>query len=711
MLTPASFDRVSRRLVPFARAAARAALIICLLVAGQNTRAVAQQSVAPQPQDSQAAQLREQIDALESVERDASTPPEVRLANRRFIGERRALLRALLQKQAEGWRKYLALAGPHLNPQEKAGVEKTLRDLEAELGLVEQASRDSATTVADSATVADSVAPARLSTGQAGPSNDGDAAAGPSTLRAAFNNSSADTAAAPSPALPPAAAPRQAAPLTSECYPDVLPGLADAVRNAANRIVTRTDPAQIRPAFFGILLMTMADAVFTDSVDDQAARAKFLAGIRFVRAQAETKRTDKQIGASARSEGSTSAIEKPGFAELLGFAVEHGSVEKEINGTSLTLSTSPYAFFYHGQEDTSTAYKNHGYLSRVGVSATFNIADQNNVLASATRKQLDEWSIRARLSADRSNRSYSAEQTWENFRHDFAKPDIVITGEMAATFQSDPSVEAIRKEVTGQFTAPDFQKSIKDVLDDTSITDPEVKVNKISEIILCRVRTAIFDQIRSGAFKLSDATRARLRGTFPQQLASALQARENAVTAFEAELDKLSFKPEFTFAYTNKRQETGSDYSTFKLLYQKKSREGLNIVANAGFSIYHRPDPTLHQQRLRDFAGALSLEGVLGRSPFLLQGGDESRVTFAFTGRFQRMLENRFFKDRKADIAVAQFKLELPLLAGISLPFSVTYANATELIKESHVRTNFGFTIDTDKILQIINLAKASQVK
>jgi len=690
MLKPTSFDRAARRLVR----AVSSALLICLLVAGQTT-AVAQQSVAQQPQEPQATQLREQIAALESVERDASTPPEVRLANRRFIGERRALLRDLLRKQAEGWRKYLALAGPQLNPQEKEGIEKTLRDLEVELGLVEQALRNSATTVADSA------APARLPAGQAGPSNDGDASAGPSTLRAALNNSPADTAAAPSPALPPAAAPRQATPLTSECYPDVLPGLADAVRNAANRIVTRNDPAQIRPAFFGILLLTMADAVFTDSVDDQAARAKFLAGIRFVRAQAETKRTDKQIGASARSEGSTSAIEKPGFAELLGFAVEHGAVEKEINGTSLTLSTSPYAFFYHGQEDTSTAYKNYGYLSRVGVSATFNIADQNNLLASATRKQLDEWSIRARLSADRSNRSYSAEQTWENFRHEFAKPDIVITGEMAATFQSDASVEAVRREVAGQFTAPDFQKSIKDVLDDASITDPEVKVNKISEIILCRVRTAIFDQIRSGAFKLSDATRARLRGTFPQQLASALQARENAVTAFEAELEKLSFKPEFTFAYTNKRQETGSDYSTFKLLYQKKSREGLNIVANAGFSIYHRPDPTLHQQRLRDFAGALSLEGVLGRSPFLMQGGDESRVTFAFTGRFQRMLENRFFKDRKADIAVAQFKLELPLLAGISLPFSVTYANATELIKESHVRTNFGFTIDTDKILQI----------
>ncbi|HEX3559624.1 MAG TPA: hypothetical protein VHU19_10480 [Pyrinomonadaceae bacterium] len=695
---PTSFFNVPCRFAALAHATApaRAVILVCLLITGQTAGALAQQ-----PQVPQADQLREQIAALESVERDANAPPEVKAANRRFLGERRALLRGLLQKQIEGWRKYLVVAGSHLNGPEREGVEKTVRDLEAELLLVEQASSvDAAGTVSNSETSPQ--APASQIT----PADRVGAAPHPSIVRAAFNNPPHDAAGSS-----PAAAPPQDTPLSSDCYPDLLPGLADAVRNAANRIVSRNDPAQIRPAFFSILLMAVADAVFTDSVDDRAAHAKFINGIRFVRAQAETKRTDKQIGASARSEGSTSAAEKPGFAELLGFAVEHGAVQKEINGTSLTLSTSPYAFFYHGQEDTSTAYKNNGYLSRVGLSATFNIADQNNVLASATRNQLDEWSVRARLSGDVSDRSYAAEKAWENFRHDFAKPDIVITGEMAAEFQSNASLEAIRREISGQFTAPDFQKSVKDVLDDASITDPNVKVNKISELILCRVRTAIFDQVRSGAFKIDKGTRDRILNVFPAQLVSALKARDNAVADFQTRLEQLSFRPEFTFAYTNKHETTGSDYSTFKLLFQKKSREGMNIIANAGLSVYHKPDRTLNQQRLRDFAAALSFEGIGGRSPFLLEGGDESRVTYSFTGRYQRMMENRFFKDRKADIAVAQFKLNLPILTGISLPFSVTFANATELIKESHVRANFGFTVDTDKILQIINLARSAQVK
>jgi hypothetical protein len=145
------------------------------------------------------------------------------------------------------------------------------------------------------------------------------------------------------------------------------------------------------------------------------------------------------------------------------------------------------------------------------------------------------------------------------------------------------------------------------------------------------------------------------------------------------------------------------------VLYSNKTTEGLNIIGNAGVSFYHRPDEALNQRRVRDFAAALSFEGVLGRSPFLMEEEDESRVTYAFTGRYQRMLENRGVEGRKADIGVAQFKVELPVFAGMSLPFSVTYANATELVKEDHVRANFGFTIDTDKLLQVFRLGQLKE--
>jgi hypothetical protein len=42
--------------------------------------------------------------------------------------------------------------------------------------------------------------------------------------------------------------------------------------------------------------------------------------------------------------------------------------------------------------------------------------------------------------------------------------------------------------------------------------------------------------------------------------------------------------------------------------------------------------------------------------------------------------------------------LEIPVAAGVSLPISITYSNATELIKEKDVRGNFGITFDLDKL-------------
>src|SRR5439155_18906321 len=68
-----------------------------------------------------------------------------------------------------------------------------------------------------------------------------------------------------------------------------------------------------------------------------------ITGLEPIRFLVDTARTDKQIGTSSSNAASTSAIDKPGFPWLLGFAVEHGAVEKNIQDTVLTLSTSPAA--------------------------------------------------------------------------------------------------------------------------------------------------------------------------------------------------------------------------------------------------------------------------------------------------------------------------------------------------------------------------------
>ncbi len=608
-------------------------------------------------------QLKEQIALLTEIEKRSDVTPEVKEVNAQFLRERRARLKAMLQGRIDALREYRAKIGSALSAEEMKVIENSVQDFESELSQLN---------------------------GTGNPSPAGATVAATTT-----------TLATPQPQ----AAMATAAPVQSDCYPDAPPALVNTITAAAQQVVRRIDPDEVTSQFFPILFFATAHAISVDAVDVDEQRRDLINRIEIKRLQQETKRTDKQLGASARAEGSTTAAEKPGFAELLGFAIEHGAIQKEINGTTLTLSSSPYAIVAAASGDTATTYKNYGYLSRLGVSANFNISDEDNVLANARRSQLSEWSLRARLTPDRSQRSRDAEEIWETVRADFAAPDLKLTEDLATQFGTDVALNAKRREIEDRFRTPGFRVPVKAILDNAALT-AEQKKEQIAKAILCQVKTDVFDAVRTGAFRIDPASRQRIIEKTLPALQDALGKKEDAIRRFEAELEKLSYKPVLTFAYTNTRDPDLSDYSTFKFLFQKKSTEGLNIIANAGFSVYHKPNPLLNQSDVRDFAAALSFEGTAGRSPFLSQELDESRITYSFSGRYQRLFENRNRPNVKADIGVAQFKLEIPLLTGFSLPFSVTYANASELIKEDHVRANFGFTIDTDKVFQILKLGK-----
>jgi len=612
-------------------------------------------------------QLKEQIASMEEIEKRSDVTPEVKQVNAQFLRERRNKLRAMLQGRIDALREYRTTIGSGLSAEEVSVIEKSVQDLESELQQLNGSVNTS---------------PVGVTVGAA--------------------TSSAGTP----PAQPQVtAAMTPAAPVQSDCYPDAPQKLVNIVTAAADQIVGSGNPDDVTSSFSEILFIAMAHAISVDAVNSDEQRRDLFSRMEATRVRQETQRTDKQIGASARAEGSTTAAEKPGFAELLGFAIEHGAIDKQINGTTLTLSSSPYAFVAAANGDNATTYKNYGYLSRVGISANFNISDEENVLANARRNQLSEWSLRARLTPDRSQRSRDAEEIWEQVRKGFAAPDLVLTGDLATQFGTDARLNAKRREIEDRFLTPGFRVPVKATVDDAALTR-EQKRAQIAKTILCQVKTDIFDAVRTGALRIDAESRVRIIERTLPAFQAALDAKEAAISTFEKELDMLSYKPILTFAYINKRDPNLSDYSTFKFLFQKKTAEKFNIIANAGFSVYHKPNPTLHQNDVRDFAAALSFEGTAGRSPFVSNKDDESRITYSFSGRYERLFENRNRPNVKADIGVAQFKLEVPLLTGFSLPFSVTYANASELIKEDHVRANFGFTIDTDKIFQILKLGK-----
>jgi hypothetical protein len=128
----------------------------------------------------------------------------------------------------------------------------------------------------------------------------------------------------------------------------------------------------------------------------------------------------------------------------------------------------------------------------------------------------------------------------------------------------------------------------------------------------------------------------------------------------------------------------------------------MKVLANGELSVYNKPNAALNQQRIRDFLFALSFEGTAGRSPFISTEMDQSPITFSFTGSYQRMLENSDVALRKADLGAAQFRMEIPVFTGFSVPLSLSYVNATEERRKSGFRFNFGFGLDTDKLAALV---------
>jgi hypothetical protein len=490
-------------------------------------------------------------------------------------------------------------------------------------------------------------------------------------------------------------------------YKDAPQVLAQRIEQAARAIRQDRSPdprdrlAGLSGVYPYMMFFTVADAVVPDGVDKTPANS--IRSVDRLQYLGESARTDKEIGASAKSSGSTSAIEKPGFARLLGFAIENGAISQDVNNSTLTLSTSPYVLYTMNGGDTVENYNQAGFLNRIGVSASFNITDSANLLGNVRRGDLSEWSIKTRLFGDRSTRSARFQDYWDTKIRPFVEAKGRAIGQPIDFIDNNPVLRRLRNE-----TEASLNTALLQLFDDAaykSASDTEKEI-MLQNVMYCFMRSAVFDQIRSNTIDIGAEARTKINDEYVPRVAQAFANMVQAKKLLRAGLDELSKSPLATFGYTNHRQPAASDYSEFKFLFeQDKFVFGLlKVVANGGLTVYNEPNPLLNQTRIRDFSAALSFEGAVD-SPFLKNQPDLSRITYAFTGSYQRLKENDGLPRRKADIGAFQFKLDVPIYAGFALPFAITYTNATEHNKKEDTRFNFGLKLDADKLFALTKLA------
>lgn len=492
------------------------------------------------------------------------------------------------------------------------------------------------------------------------------------------------------------------------------PILTDEVNRLARSILIN-DEDEITGERFKLVFYTIADGLKvqvsvplqTDANGNLTTKTVEFGELEPYKYLGETLRIDKHLGASS-SPGSVSGIDKPGFAWLLGAAIENGQVEKDVRDSVLTFSTSPAALFMLNKGNDSNAYQNAGWLNRVGVSASFNITDQNQLLGNATRSQLKEYSVKYRFAGDRSPRSKALEKIWDEVSGDIQNRLIALNN--ASQFIStDPILQPLtirtgtelKTAVVKLISSAPFKANFQA---DGSFTDGQVC--QVADVILTYLR----DNVAPQASKLSPATVVQFKEILVPNLVTAQQKLKVVRESFKARIDRFFKGPVGTISYISHREPVMGNYSEFKFLFEQNTPV-LNplplktITANAGFSFYHQPNLAMKQERWRAFNAALALEGNAA-SPFS-ETLDLSRITYSFVGNYERLPENSRMSNRKADIASLQFLMGIPLFKGMGVPFSVTYSNATETDRRRGWRVNFGLKMDTDKLLELVRAASA----
>jgi hypothetical protein len=155
-------------------------------------------------------------------------------------------------------------------------------------------------------------------------------------------------------------------------------------------------------------------------------------------------------------------------------------------------------------------------------------------------------------------------------------------------------------------------------------------------------------------------------------------------------IERIRRAPQFSFYFLTKQRPEGDDEYTGETIFDYGVANRINLTLNGNY-VYRNSKIIGGDSRGAKFSGQfrfqMTPEKLTGRNPLFLSVSADAE---ALSGR-----KPTFH---------AQAKLTIPILNGLDLPFSVTYANRTGLIKENKIKGQFGFSIDTSRLLQALTL-------
>lgn len=439
-----------------------------------------------------------------------------------------------------------------------------------------------------------------------------------------------------------------------------------------------------------LMLFTVADAL---RIHDPLAPS--IRDIQALKNVNEAARTDKKTSASPNAPVTTTMVEKAGLPRILAIAVERGAVEQSMEGTNLTLTTTPYALLTLFTEDSQQNYVKYGYLGRIGVSGTFLVNEDTDTTRQSPADNLEELNLRLRLLGDRSTRSGDFNAKWEQNVKTLIQNRIeIISGLQSDIFNNELEFMRETDSLKG-----DIQSYVRVYISQNSSKKEEVKKQELTDTILGYLKSGIYDPLVAGEITLKEETIQIVNERVVPDIKEAQNLLLKARTQTDKLLRELENSPLLTFGYTLQRFENRSDISELRLIYDRPIA-GKSLFANAFVSLNHVPDDSLGEKTVRDFGGALSWERKLEN---VLTGNfsdrDISSITISLDARLAYLEA-----DEKVEFS-SQLRFAIPIARGLVLPGSIGYSSRDIESNDPEFRAAFGLSLDVDKLIAIAQLS------
>jgi hypothetical protein len=396
--------------------------------------------------------------------------------------------------------------------------------------------------------------------------------------------------------------------------------------------------------------------------------------------QYEEERSDKQVGATSSAPGTTTLVSKGTAPKILGLAVENGAVTQSVSGTTATfranLGGSIRALAGKGYLDLiAISDPASAVLSRISISASFDTSRGSAGAGTLTadRQQLSQWTARFSLLNQRDPQSRAAIRRLT----DRVGPSLARTAAAGGNF-----ISAAKDDPVLSAWVADTAAAIEKVRARVPGENNDQHVARLTRVLLDA--EASFPALGD----LRPATRASF-GAFDQAVVDFANERDTLLEEIKSGL--LA-----TVEYTNDRPLDAPKLSNVRFVAEAGGT--VDLTGNASVTFFDTI-PVGLTKRVKAYQASGQLDMKLGSA--LTAGA----FIVSLSGSFIRQLEDSIGEgglvvpDTKGTIATGQVKLTIPTKAsGVKVPFSITFANRTDVIKEKVVRGNIGISYDLDAV-------------